>query len=224
MPKAKTTKSKVATPKTKKLTTSKKQPSKLNSFAVKLNPDTPRKKLMSFVLVFALIGGSVYAYQTFATSKIETKLFTARHVLGMGSIDTRAKDTETTGAKKDKQVIEMRNGSSFKILDGLRPRSVGYKYAQACVDFRPKHRASSQNAGKLSLSFYDEVNGLIGKKGTIAIYPRDKKTTNTTYCTTRSPIKYNQNGASEPLNVRVSADGIAKDSIYVGNVRILLYK
>lgn len=42
--------------------------SKLGSFFSKLNPNSPKKKLLLFVVVFGLIAGGFYAYRSFAAT------------------------------------------------------------------------------------------------------------------------------------------------------------
>ncbi len=45
-----------------------KKQSKLGAFFSKLNPNSPAKKLLAFVLVFAVLGGGYYAYRSFAAT------------------------------------------------------------------------------------------------------------------------------------------------------------
>lgn len=61
---AKTTKS------TKK---SAKKPSKFGNFLSKLSPNTPKKKFLTFALVFAIAGGGYYAYSSFAATSFAGK-------------------------------------------------------------------------------------------------------------------------------------------------------
>ncbi len=48
----------------------KKKQRKLGSFFNKLNPNSPAKKLLAFVLVFAVLGGGYYAYRSFANTNM----------------------------------------------------------------------------------------------------------------------------------------------------------
>ncbi len=50
-----------------------KKQSKLSSFFGKLNPNSPVKKLLAFVLVFAVLGGGYYAYRSFAATSVTVK-------------------------------------------------------------------------------------------------------------------------------------------------------
>lgn len=64
---------------TKKTTAKKtnKKPNKLSNFLSKLAPNTPKKKFLTFAVVFAIAGGGYYAYSSFAAvSHVQTILIT----------------------------------------------------------------------------------------------------------------------------------------------------
>ncbi len=70
-----------------------KQQNKLGSFFRKLNPNTPAKKLLAFVLIFAMLGGGYYAYRSFAaTTTVKTY-----HASDFGSSSGITRSTERNG-------------------------------------------------------------------------------------------------------------------------------
>ena len=77
-----------------------KKQSKLSSLWSKVKPNTPAKKLLAFVLVFGVIAGGYFAYQSFASSRLyinASYLCCGRIVTDNSSSNKRGVNTLKTG-------------------------------------------------------------------------------------------------------------------------------
>lgn len=71
-----------------KYSRSKKKSSKLNTLLQKINPLTPRKRFLTFIVVFAVIGGSYFVYKSMAA--VNTPVFFFRNFNNAGNGDAAA--------------------------------------------------------------------------------------------------------------------------------------
>lgn len=100
-------------------TTAKSTPAKSGgrTFLQKLNPNSPKKKFLLFIVVFIVIGGGVMAYRSFASTGVGT-YWTHQTRQASGSPWVAS---AKGGVKKDTPVWYMNKEDGVRILDEWRP-------------------------------------------------------------------------------------------------------
>jgi hypothetical protein len=110
-----------------------KKSGKLSNFLSKLNPNTPKKKLLTFVIVFALAGGGYYAYKSFAATAVYTgdQLYSSAYEYQYRSVPV----VEKSGTKRGTQVWEVPSGGSVAIKPNYAP-ILWVNYVRACANIK----------------------------------------------------------------------------------------
>lgn len=120
--------SNIKTKKTNK-TVGKKQRSKLSQLLLRINPNTPAKKLLTFMLVFGVLGGGYFAYSSFAaTSNLFTSYFVkvegCRNSIDKNKVRFKVKNNTYTSASSPgtplKSITIWRGFMAFPV-DELKP-------------------------------------------------------------------------------------------------------
>ncbi len=127
--------------------------SKLGSLFSKLNPNSPKKKLMLFVLVFAVLGGGYYAYSSFAATG--THIVTVAYqpyFAEKGAIDgVNLKTVEIANGKGTAKALWVKKGKWAKVWTNKTVQD-GKQY-QACWSVYNK---SSDNEVSLQIEGYND--------------------------------------------------------------------
>lgn len=130
--------------KTTKKTVAKKNAKTSKSFWQRLVPRTPRAKLLTFLIVFAVMGGSVMAYRSFAATGAGVYYYDKLTVTNGYRID------ETSGLKKGMSVAVLNLGSSVKIASQWEP-VIWAPYVRACANLRAG--SSPVNSATVALTY-----------------------------------------------------------------------
>jgi hypothetical protein len=89
--------------------------SKSSNFFAKLHFHDPKSRLIIFLIVFAVVGGGIMAYRSFAASQSGTKLYASVNLAPARAGDA-SMIKESSGSKSNTDVWEMTGGSANKFL------------------------------------------------------------------------------------------------------------
>lgn len=109
--------------------TTKKQ-SKLAAVLTKLKPNTGKKKLLLFVVIFALVGGGYMAYRSFAATG--AGVYTADQ-LEASANTFRLDGSNSNGEKRGMPVVVMKPGSNVKLAGNWQP-VIWAPFVRACAN------------------------------------------------------------------------------------------
>ncbi len=139
-----------------------KKQSKLGAFFSRLNPNSPKKKLLLFVLVFAVLGGGYYAYSSFAASitvRYNATVFSGRPVYGDSGLNSNTTLVNTTISGKG-TVKVLRVGSSSSGGSISRKVTAPRGWVKVCVYAKRPSSSHAHASFRLLRPGADLIHGL----------------------------------------------------------------